>query len=245
MAEASPGVALTSDRRSGRGSPPRAPGRRRRRPCPRGPRRLLRRVDLRLRGLRRPFVRRQQPHGEPGADPRRDRLGVHLEPRQQLAPPHVDLPDAGRLAFRGEPWRLARRERRLPCRKRRPAAGAAAGRDRRSLAQRRGSGLVRPPPPPRGVGGLDRGAQGRAVGVLRPADARGLRRLDARTATPAVRDGPGPLRPRPHGQADARHLALRAAPARPLALAAHGHRPRGPPRPREGTLLRAFPPPAA
>src|SRR5258706_485416 len=213
------------------GCPPRrafhrAPGESRARGHSRGPvsarrRGILRGRARRVSRLRRRRLRDAEPAGDRRPHPARGARRVHELPRGQLASADLALAHARRVALRPRPRGAPRDQRATARRERGARVPGARGAHRHALARGVRCGAVRAAPAARRVGRLGRGAQGRALGLLRargpvvvgalrargdPRELLGLGRAVRRGAAREAdaRDVPVPV-------AGARRLAARAA----------------------------------
>ena len=179
--------------------------------------RVCARAPPRVRELRRPAIRQREPSRHERPERTRLVLGPDHGTCEQLASADVALAPARRRAVRPRPRPAPPDERGHSPREHAPALRPAPRDDGSALPERfRGRPLCGAPAARR-VGGLDRGAQGRAERAAVPAHPAGLSRVRAAARAEPLRRRGRALRAGAHGQADARHLAVRPPPPRLLA----------------------------
>ena len=125
----------------------------------------------RLHQLRRRRLHHEQSGGSERSDDRRRHLGLLLSPRLQLAPPDLAVAHARHPALRPERGEPPPDEPSFPHRQCPSPLSDSPGDDRSPLAERGGGGPLRPPPAPRGIGGLGGRTQGCPLRALLDAHA--------------------------------------------------------------------------
>ena len=155
-------------------------------------------------------------------------MGFYHRRRRQLASAHVAIPHGRLPVLWAERGGTSFDKRAAPFGELSVAAAAPAPDDGGALAQRAGGGLVRAASVAGAIGGLGRGAQGRAVRLFWDARRRGVRPLHGDGEKSGfkvqsfLRGRAALFHPRADGQADVGHAAVRSPVAGLLAVAAPG-----------------------